>query len=1213
MGLLLPGMLSLSGIIKLSNLNEKTVYEFYVHSSDKSKQMNRASTYGYKNSFTTKHKKIITVWKTKYIKVLWWKVPVVYFVFRTVIRKNPVDGSVYEEEINVATSTIEWGTNFESDSRVDYGLTEQYGESVYDGNFVTDHSVFIDNLEPGTIYHYMMTSAGPDSTDSLFVSPGLTFRTPDQLDIEPPAVVEQPYVSDKTKTGAVIEWGTDEDADSFVEYWNIEEPDKVMTGGTSDVSRKHKVTLTNLEPGKHYRYFISSTDVSLDQNKTKMEGTDSPFRTLDEEDTYPPVIITGPDVPIITNNSATIIWETSEPATSLLKFGVTGIDTLEEIRTPYYELQQKFDLSNLEPNTEYEYEVYSYDRADNETKSKQFKKFRTLLEEDTTPPVLIEGPMADFKDKTASFYWMTDEDANSFVFYKVAGSSASFVKNGSSDMVKEHSVIVTDLEPGTEYWFVVSSTDFNFNTMAVFPTDFTGDSTLFKSSRTLKVNQPPGGSGRFRTKRNADTQAPVIIKASTVSNITKSTATIKWTTNENSNSFINFGLTDDYGLSKGSAINITEHEITLTNLDSAATYNFQVASTDLSRNGPVLGKNAAFTTLDETDIIPPDIIEQPSVVSITDKEATVLWLTNEPADSYLEFGFDSTFGELDTLFGQTLSKSLPKDVEEHKITLTNLEKDTLYYYRVASTDIFENGPTYSITDTFRTSEEPDIAPPSIKDTLRIVSVSDKSITIEWGTNELSDSFIKYDSTAAVDKKIALRKAGQYVEDLFENTTGSPKDVTDHTVTVTDLEPGTDYSFRIGSIDKSNNEWLSKIASFSTTAQPDLTPPAKPQNLAIIQGSEKLMLTWSDNSESDLAAYNIYKFDGTDFVEVFSQVADTFYVDKGLENNSSYFYKITAVDKQSPPNESEFSDEKLGTPDASSVPDAPVIFSPADGFVLSSTSPALSVYNAKSPRNGLKYTFIVSTDSTFNTSIVVFQTGVEEGIERTMHNVASALADKTRYYWRTRAFDGYFYSDWMESAFFDIDMVTAVDLMSFEAFEAKGKVLLKWETASEKNNLGFNILKSNEEYGEFIQINEELITGNAEKLYQFTDNDIQLGNTYYYILQSVGIAGDIAEYQAVSVTLKVPDKYTLYQNYPNPFNPTTNVKFDLPRNEKVTLKIYNILGQEIRTLVNEDMEAGSHVILWNGRNNFGIKVASGVYIYQIRAGKYIKAKKMSFIK
>jgi hypothetical protein len=93
----------------------------------------------------------------------------------------------------------------------------------------------------------------------------------------------------------------------------------------------------------------------------------------------------------------------------------------------------------------------------------------------------------------------------------------------------------------------------------------------------------------------------------------------------------------------------------------------------------------------------------------------------------------------------------------------------------------------------------------------------------------------------------------------------------------------------------------------------------------------------------------------------------------------------------------------------------------------------------------------------------------------------------------------------------------------------------------------------------------------------------------------------------------PLTYALTQNYPNPFNPSTTINFQLPKDEFVELKIYNRIGQEVRTLVNSGYQAGSHKVVWDGKNNRGRSVASGMYIYKIKAGKYTKSMKMNLIR
>ena len=94
---------------------------------------------------------------------------------------------------------------------------------------------------------------------------------------------------------------------------------------------------------------------------------------------------------------------------------------------------------------------------------------------------------------------------------------------------------------------------------------------------------------------------------------------------------------------------------------------------------------------------------------------------------------------------------------------------------------------------------------------------------------------------------------------------------------------------------------------------------------------------------------------------------------------------------------------------------------------------------------------------------------------------------------------------------------------------------------------------------------------------------------------------------------LPKEFSLQQNYPNPFNPTTQINFDLPTKSKVSILIYNVLGQKIKTLVDEQLDAGKYFEEWDGTNDAGMKVSSGIYFYKMQADNFVQTKKMMLLK
>ena len=136
--------------------------------------------------------------------------------------------------------------------------------------------------------------------------------------------------------------------------------------------------------------------------------------------------------------------------------------------------------------------------------------------------------------------------------------------------------------------------------------------------------------------------------------------------------------------------------------------------------------------------------------------------------------------------------------------------------------------------------------------------------------------------------------------------------------------------------------------------------------------------------------------------------------------------------------------------------------------------------------------------------------------------------------------------------------------------------------------------------------------------------LELNSTYFWRVLSKNDNGSVSSYSTtgsfktsgttgVEADQSVPTDFELSQNYPNPFNPTTRISYALPRNTFVTIRVYDMLGREVRSLIGKEMSAGNHSVEWNGDDNAGNKVASGAYIYRINAGNFTSAKKLVLLK
>lgn len=232
-------------------------------------------------------------------------------------------------------------------------------------------------------------------------------------------------------------------------------------------------------------------------------------------------------------------------------------------------------------------------------------------------------------------------------------------------------------------------------------------------------------------------------------------------------------------------------------------------------------------------------------------------------------------------------------------------------------------------------------------------------------------------------------------------------------------------------------------------------------------------------------------------------------------------------------------------------------------------------------------------------------------------------------------DGTALSIWT-SPIIDSDLIVPVELISFDAIVQSNSAMLSWSTATEKNNFGFEIERSVSSASAELSTSKQSTVGKwvtigfvkgagtttHEQNYFYTDENLFAGK-YAYRLKQIDFNGSYSYSKEIEVET-LPEKFSLEQNYPNPFNPTTKIKFSIPSislresvsegGARATLKVFDILGDEIATLVNEEKSAGVYEVEFpNAETLRETSLQSGVYFYQLRAGGLIETRKMILLR
>ncbi len=1150
--------------------------------------------------------------------------------FRTRLAPDlrPLTVSNLDIQTRPASATLRWFTNRLADTH--YSIFDSTGATIIDSLLNVDgtdvHIVQIKGLEPGSQYQIRLGSRLVDVDD--LIAEGLLdeedateerngdFIT--QRQARPLRLVGVPLRIVGPES-AIILTELNQPARLVIDYGPVADFAPKVTAQTqveteqlydqrvssSEALNRHSLNLPGLNPETEYRYRLTAfadDTLTTDPRGNQQWSRDLRFTTSAPGDTLPPEIIEGPQV-LVRNNTALIRLTTDVETIAQIWWGTneddftfstpdefTKVDITDDGR-PRFSQEHFISITGLEAATNYAYRIQA--TAAN-GKSFAFNPFAlvkaakvlqppggagsfvTTNVADTQFPVILSGPTASLTFDTAVVEWVTDEPADSQVDF---GLGSLQDRENSGDNNISHKIVLTNLSSNESYQYQAGSTDATGNGITL------------------------SALAAFTTPPEIDLNDPIITEGPAVVYKNERSAAIRWTTDEEATAQVNFGLSAALGFIRTLSSTQQVHQITLTNLEPATTYQFNVSSSDLSNNGPVESDIFSFTTDAEPDLTPPILSD--IVVTPADRTAIITWDTDELADSFVKFGPNQDVFEFNT--------GDPKDVEEHEITLTNLTPGTTYLYVVGSVDRANNAPTESALDSFTTQAEADLLPPIVPQNLSGVAGSGQAI-LTWTANTEADL------------------AGYNV---YSNALLIASNLTQPTYTDLGLENGVENIYTIRAVDRNFNE---SADSEPLALVPVATAgPSIPANLSR-EGDDFLLPTFVFANSTPVGqevslTYTIQVSTEADFTNVTTSISGLaegagdvgtgrtgWAIDRQLEEDDTYFWRVRAVE-----------DQLLGP------------YSQAQRFIAAAQQPLTGDFNGDntvnfddfflfvdafgSSQGQENYVTVIDIDVNgfinFD-DLFILADNFGQSVPGKRWTAATATDPDTRL--SVKAVGGTRAERQLVTVQIQADQVD--QLHGYGLVLAYDPTAVVFERASAGPG---NLLQSQRGQAPLFSVLSdlpgELVVGSGLPQGQAVSGNGLLAELQFRLngsatdaffeLRQALIARpnrQISQVQHISTAHLRPQTFFLGTNFPNPFNPSTTIEYGLPQDSPVALSIYDILGQRVRRLVREDRQAaGLYTVGWDGRDQAGHPVSTGLYFFRLDAGSFTQTQKMTLLK
>ncbi|MBI2568855.1 MAG: hypothetical protein HYV63_17690 [Candidatus Schekmanbacteria bacterium] len=349
--------------------------------------------------------------------------------------------------VSSGNALLEWATDETADSRIQFGTSPSLGQQVSVPESVMEHRVVLAGLDPGTTYYFRAVST--DSGGNEVASPVSTFVSALSPDTQAPVIVQEPALTYVSDTLTIVEWTTNEPANSRVDFGLTQALGETVANTT--LVSGHRVLLSGLAPATTYWFHVASTDLS---GNGPVASLVSSFETPPEVDTTAPVVA-NLQLTYVSVSMAIVEWTTSEPAVGQVQFGPTA--ELGEVATQEgFVTEHRVLLAKLIAGSQYSFRVESADPAGNNAVS-ALNTMNLPATPDTSAPVLTEATVTLLSETVATVRWQTDEPSWSAL---ESGTSTAYgsVRYDLAFRVA-HQAWLTNLVPGTVYYCRIRSWD----------------------------------------------------------------------------------------------------------------------------------------------------------------------------------------------------------------------------------------------------------------------------------------------------------------------------------------------------------------------------------------------------------------------------------------------------------------------------------------------------------------------------------------------------------------------------------------------------------------------------------------------------------------------------------------------------------------------------------------------------------------------------------